>query len=86
MTKIAVVGTGGKQYLVRQGSLIDVEKLPAGTAALPDLLSGQPVPIEIIRQYQGRKVRVLKFRAKSRYKRTHGHRQPLTRIRIGQLS
>lgn len=49
---------------------------------------GQPyikkasVSAEIIEQFKDKKVRVAKFRAKSKYRRVRGHRQQLTKIKI----
>lgn len=34
---------------------------------------------------QGKKIRVHRFRAKSRYTRTYGHRQPFTKIKISAI-
>lgn len=86
MTRTAIIKTGGKQYLVHEGDELNVEKLPDTTRSLTDLLSGQTVPVTIIKHGKAKKIRVLKFRAKSRYKRLRGHRQRLTTIKIGPLS
>jgi len=81
----AVIETGGKQYLVRTGQQLSVEKLSGGIKELPNLLTGKMVPIIVIKNYKGAKVRILKFRAKTRYKRTRGHRQNYTKIKIGAI-
>ncbi len=40
------------------------------------------VKAQIIKQFRGEKIRVAKFRAKSRYRRVQGHRQSLTKIKV----
>ena len=40
------------------------------------------VKAKIIEQKRGKKIRVAKFRAKSRYRKVQGHRQQLTEIEI----
>lgn len=82
---VAVIKTGGKQYLVQPGNVIKVERLPETTRSLPDLLSGQLLPVEIIGTWKQKKIRVLKFRHKTRYKRRYGHRQVMTQVRVGNF-
>jgi len=41
---------------------------------------------EIVDQFKGEKVVVFKFKKRKGYKRTRGHRQNLTRLRIMKLS
>lgn len=45
-------------------------------------LSGYSVSAQVIGQEQGDKVRVFKFKAKSRYRKTTGFRAQLTRLKI----
>jgi len=40
------------------------------------------VSAKILRQLRGAKIRVYKMRLKTRYRRTHGHRQYLTEVEI----
>lgn len=84
MNQVAILETGGKQYLVHPGDVISVEKIPDTTKEIPDLLTGKTISIEIMEQKRFKKIRVLKFRAKSRYKRVAGHRQAATTIKIGK--
>lgn len=57
-----------------------------------DVKVGQPyvpgVSVTAIVKAQGRakKIRVVKYHAKSRYKRTYGHRQPFTEIEITNIT
>ena len=95
----AVVRTGGKQYRVAAGDKIAVEKLAgeAGeTIELGDvLLAGDggemkdaaktKVAAEIIAQAKSEKVKVFKKRRRHNYRRTAGHRQQMTLLRIVQV-
>lgn len=57
-----------------------------------DVLIGQPhikdasVSYQIVGQFKGEKIRVAKFKAKSRYRKVRGHRQKLTKIKILKVS
>ena len=97
----AVIKTGGKQYRVSQGDELNVELLgaePGDVVELPVLLvggddvkvgtpfvEGATVKAEVVENGRHRKVRVYKFKAKSRYRRHNGHRQPYTRVRITEI-
>lgn len=67
--------------------LIDVLLLSRGD----DLLIGQPlvagakVIAEVLEQDRGDKVTVFKYKAKVRYRRKRGHRQPYTRLAIREI-
>ena len=47
-----------------------------------DELSGVSVNAEIVEQAKGPKIRILKYKNKTGYKRRQGHRQPLTVVKI----
>jgi len=49
-------------------------------------LAKASVTAEIIDQFKGEKVVIFKFKKRKGYKRTRGHRQNLTRLRITKLS
>ena len=49
------------------------------------LVSGTCVEAQIIDQYQGKKVRVATYKAKSRYRRTLGHRKQLTKLKVVKI-
>ncbi|MCK9249870.1 MAG: 50S ribosomal protein L21 [Solirubrobacteraceae bacterium] len=98
----AIVKTGGKQYRVEQGQELLVEKLDVeagGTVALEpvmvrgdavavgaDALKSAAVAATVVEHVKGPKIRIFKFKPKRGYKRTAGHRQPLTRIRIDSIT
>lgn len=56
------------------------------------VLIGQPtitkakVEAKIESQFRDKKIRVAKFKAKSKYRRVQGHRQPKTRINVLKIS
>lgn len=101
---IAIIHTGGKQYLVKEGDSLRIEKLEAevgSTISVPTLLVaaedastlelGKPqvakdVTAEVEKHGRGEKLMVRKFKAKVRYNRTYGHRQPFTQIKITKIA
>jgi len=102
--KIAIIKTGGKQYRVKEGQTIKVEKLEAESGAvvkfdtllisdeeannlelgMPSL--GEKVSGEIINTAKDAKVTVVKYKSKTRYKKTVGHRQLKTAIKITAIA
>ena len=96
----AVLKTGGKQYKVTSGDVLRVEKLAAaagetvqfndilmvgGTVGTP-LVAGAGVQAEVIDQIKGDKViHFVKRRRKHSSKRTKGHRQQLTLLRVTEI-
>lgn len=100
----AVLKTGGKQYKVAQGDVIQVEKLEGnvgdkitldqvlmvGEEEKVDvgtpLLDGSVVTCEIIDQTKGPKILVFKKKRRKKYRRTNGHRQLITFLKITDIS
>jgi large subunit ribosomal protein L21 len=96
----AIIETGGKQYRVENGSMIQVESLPGEVGATIELnqvrlvqgdaglLIGQPlvqgakVTAEIVRHGRTRSITVFKKKRRKNYRRTRGHRQGFTQIRV----
>ncbi len=97
----AIIQTGGKQYKVAPGDVIQVEKLAgeAGqTVEFPALaVSRDNEPVQagkdaqarvtgvIVGETRAKKVLVFKFKRKKQYKRLTGHRQDLTRVQINEI-
>ena len=50
------------------------------------LVDGAKVKATVTRQASGRKVIIFKFRRNNRYRRTKGHRQEYTRLRIDEIA
>lgn len=101
----AVVKTGGKQYKVKEGQTLKVEKLEAQPGASLDLevllvadedgknvkvgtpnVSGAKVTAKVVEHGRADKIRVVKYKPKSRYTRVNGHRQPFTAVSIEKIS
>jgi len=84
---IAVIKCGGKQYKVKEGDIIEVELLEGkDSLEFEDILNGKKVKAKKLLQVKGPKVRIFKFKSKSKYKRTTGHRQKYTQIKIEKIS
>jgi len=96
----AVLKTGGKQYRVQSGDVLRVEKLAADageTVQFNDVLmvgatvgtptvDGAGVQAEVIDQIKGEKtIKFVKRRRKHSSKRTTGHRQQLTLLKITEI-
>ena len=102
----AVIKTGGKQYKVRAGDTLRVEKLPGteeqekGSPVTFDVLmfddgvkitvgnptvKGASVVAEFVGNARAKKILVTKFKSKTRYRRTKGHRQHYTSVRIKEI-
>ena len=50
------------------------------------LVSGAHVNAKVLAQGRGPKIRVVKYKPKSRYRKVAGHRQPFTSIQIGKIA
>ena len=93
----AIIETGGKQYRVMPGDVIRVEKLAGEVGSeveLPvkaafndsgELLTGGSVKATIVGNGRGDKVLVFKFKRKKQYKKTIGHRQSFTEVKVGDI-
>jgi large subunit ribosomal protein L21 len=96
----AVIRTGGKQYKVKVGDLIDVERLGDDDGASLELepllvvdddgkvtsaaddLARAKVTASVVDHHRGKKIRVFTYKNKTRQRRTLGHRQSLTRLKV----
>ena len=93
----AIITTGGKQYVVSPGATIRVEKLDGdvgseiefpATVAFQDggeLVKGGTVRATIVGNGRDAKVLVFKFKRKKQYKKTIGHRQSFTELKVGDI-
>ena len=100
--KIAVIKTGGKQYKVAEGESLKIEKIEGENGTVikfPTLMVaeeekmklgqpelGQLVEGKILEQGRAKKVHVIKFKNKTRYKKNVGHRQPFTKVEITKIA
>lgn len=104
--EFAVIMTGGKQYIVRTGDIIAIEKLdgefnPGQSISFDQVLlahngtttkvgsptvAGAKVTAEFIEGGLDKKVMVVKYKAKSRYLKKRGHRQPYMKFKISAIA
>jgi large subunit ribosomal protein L21 len=95
----AIIETGGKQYRVASGDVLRVEKVAGDVgseielpvkAAFRDggelVAGGGTVKATILGEGRGDKIIVFKFKRKKQYKKTIGHRQSYTQVKVGDIS
>ena len=96
----AIISLGGKQYRVREGERLLVDRLSTepgktfhpeillvGGDGKPDLApKGVTVTARVVDHVLGEKVRIGKYRPKSGYRRHAGHRSKLSQIEIEKIA
>ena len=100
----AIIVTGGKQYNVKEGDVIYIEKLAAEaeeTVTFDQVLAvvdgenskfgtptvaGAKVEAKVVKNGKGKKIDVLKYKAKKNEKTHIGHRQPYTKVEITKIA
>ena len=50
------------------------------------LVKGAKVSLKVLENHKGKKIRVAKFKAKSRYRKVRGHRQHLSTLEVVKIS
>lgn len=109
--ELAVIKTGGKQYVVGKGDSINIEKL-GSRSFTQDLKKGDPVTFDevlmtddgknvtlgdpfikgakvtatVMAVGRAKKIDVVKYKAKSRYLKRRGHRQPFVKVQINSIA
>jgi large subunit ribosomal protein L21 len=86
---LAVIKSGGKQYKVEEGTIVKLEKLEKNDGEkveFDDILNGKKVVGSVMETAKGDKVRVFKYKNKTGYKKTQGHRQTFTKIKVESIS
>src|SRR3954468_14294371 len=83
----AIIRLGGKQYRVREGEylVVDRVKFDEGKTFNPDVLlgdSGVTVTAKVLAHERGPKIRIGKYRRRTGYKRHNGFRASTSRIEI----
>jgi large subunit ribosomal protein L21 len=97
----AVISVGGKQYRVREGERLLVDRVPHeegktfhpdlllvggdGDPKLGDKLKGQQVTAKVAGHVLGEKVIVGKHKRRTGYRRRNGHRSRLSQIEIQSI-
>ena len=99
-TMYAVIRTGGKQYRVAPGDVLKIETAAHDNGAIEfgdvlavsgsegkfeQELTGAKVTGTVVGQGRGEKILVFKFKRKKQYKRTIGHRQDFTAVKVGDI-
>jgi len=100
--KKAVIATGGKQYIVSEGDLLDIELIQDEKVTEFDvmlLIDGDTIKIgaplvkdvkvkaEVVNQnVKADKVMAIRYKAKKRVHKVHGHRQQHTQIKIVKIA
>ncbi|MGZ4688510.1 MAG: 50S ribosomal protein L21 [Acidimicrobiia bacterium] len=98
----AVIATGGKQYKVESGQVLDVERLGAdegevelrpvllvdgaSVLATPDQLGGATVTAKVVGERRGPKINGFVYKPKSNNRKRWGHRQKYTTIEITAIT
>ena len=97
MSDFAIFQTGGKQYRVKVGDIVKVEKLNSdgkiefdqvlmvgGTIGNP-VIAGAKVTAEVLEHKRNDKILVFKKKRRQNYRRTRGHRQHITVLKITDI-
>lgn len=98
----AVIATGGKQYKVESGQVLDVERLGAdegevelrpvllvdgsSVLATPGQLGGATVTAKVVGEGRGPKINGFVYKPKSNNRKRWGHRQKYTTIEITAIT
>jgi large subunit ribosomal protein L21 len=98
MSSYAIISLGGKQYRVREGERLLVDRLRVDEGATveprvllvggngaPDLAPSTTVTARVVGHELGEKIRIGKYRRRTGYKKHTGHRSRLTRIEIESI-
>ena len=99
MAGYAIIKLGGKQYVVREGEKLLVDRLDVAENKTfqPDVLfeggdgkaelspKGKHVTAKVLGHVQGEKIRIGKYRRRTGYRRHTGHRSKLTQIEIQSI-
>ncbi len=103
---IAIIATGGKQYVVSEGAKIKIEAMPGGfkegdsivfdqvllahkgstTTVGAPTIEGAKVTGELVQIGRAPKVIVIKYKAKSRYFKKRGHKQPFFEVKVTSIA
>ena len=96
----AVIKTGGRQYRVEQGQVLEVNRLAEGAddsltpillvdgetvLATPDQVSKASVGFKVLEDTRGKKINGFTYKNKSNQRKRWGHRQALSKIEITSI-
>ena len=100
--KYAVIQSGGKQYRVSEGDVIEIDRLSLEKEKVSfdnvlllvsegvikigkPFITGEKVQASLVENLKGDKIRVSKYKAKVRYRKTIGFRPFLSRVKIEKV-
>jgi large subunit ribosomal protein L21 len=81
-----------EKLLLDAGSNVEFDALLVSDKEATDVkigtptVSGAKVKATVLAQERDKKVSIIKYKPKSRYRRNVGHRQPFTRIKIDKIT
>jgi large subunit ribosomal protein L21 len=97
----AIIQAGGKQFRVNEGDVVQVPSLTADVGSsvefdallatdgdqvkVGESLGGRRVTGTVVEHGRGSKIIVFKKKRRKQYKKTHGHRQNYTAVRIDHV-
>ena len=97
----AIIQAGGKQFRVTHGEVVRVPTIAAEVGASVEFdallegdgaetrvgaaLEGHKIKATVLEHGRGPKIIVFKKKRRKQYKKTHGHRQNFTAVRIDSL-
>lgn len=90
---LAVLALGGNQHLVREGTQVTVPRLSlkegvkakAKATVLEPVIKEGTVTYKIVEHLKGPKIVVMKFKAKSRYRKKRGFRASLSKVVVEKI-
>ena len=82
----AIIATGGKQYKVSEGDVINVLLVGGDTVKVgTPTVDGAKVEASVVSEGKGKKVIVYKYKRKTGYHKKNGHRQLFTQVKIDSI-
>lgn len=94
----AIVRSGGRQHKVAVGDIVEIDKVTDEVGSsieltplmlvdgdditVQDKLSKTTVTAEVLGEVKGPKIRIMKYKSKSGYRRRLGHRQRYTQVKV----
>jgi len=101
MSKKAVISTGGKQYIVSEGDVLDIELIAEEktvnfepllvidgdkvSVGAPNVANAK-VTANVVAEVRDDKVTAIRYKAKKRVHKVRGHRQKHTQIKITKIA
>jgi large subunit ribosomal protein L21 len=92
----AIVRSGGRQHKVAVGDVLEVDKVEGGVGSSVSLtplllvdgadvttdVANASVTAEVLAETKGPKIRILKYKNKTGYRKRQGHRQRYTQVKV----